>query len=135
MIERFDLVFSYWIFFWFCLYLFHPILKYSPKFALIIAFIINIICLLLLIYNKLPLSYILMYIIVNFLIKVIPLYILRKEPVVINSIYFTFLVIFVYMVYFIVYAGGIQEAIKLAENMINAFYSGKGKMPLTNLLL
>ena len=76
-----------------------------------------------------------MYIIVNFLIKVIPLYILRKEPVVINSIYFTFLVIFVYMVYFIVYAGGIQEAIKLAENMINAFYSGKGKMPLTNLLL
>lgn len=76
---RFDFVFSYWIFVWFILY-YYKIILYSPLFALIIGLIYNIFLYLYLIYKyiKNKTSYNLFvlfdFIIVNFFIKILPLY-------------------------------------------------------------
>jgi hypothetical protein len=85
---RIDLVFSYWIYFWFILYVF-KIAVYSPKFPLTLGLIYNIIMLvLMLLYgtSKLTIFY---FIIINTVIKVIPVYYLRNEPFKMRDIIFT----------------------------------------------
>ena len=88
---RLDLVFSYWLFFWFILYLF-KIVRYSPKFSLILGLIENIIMLLFMFLYGTSKKTILYFIIINFIIKVIPLYFLRKENIIIKDIIFTIIV-------------------------------------------
>ena len=85
---RIDLVFSYWIYFWYILYAFKMI-TYSPKFPLILGLIDNIIMLgLMLVYgtSKVTIFY---FIIINTLIKVVPLYYLRNQQIKMKDIYFT----------------------------------------------
>ena len=85
---RFDLVFSYWIYIWYILYAFN-ITIYSPKLALLIGLIDNIIMLCLMIYFGSNIRTILYFIIVNTFIKIVPLYLLRKEKIQMKDIYFT----------------------------------------------
>lgn len=83
-----DLVFSYWIYFWFLLYAF-KLIKYSPKFALILGLIDNIIMLFLMLYFGTKRKTIFYFIMINTFIKVLPLYLLRKEPIILKDVYFT----------------------------------------------
>jgi hypothetical protein len=83
---RTDLVFSYWIYVWFILYVF-KITSYSPKFALILGLVDNIIMLLLMIYFGSKGKTILLFIIINTFIKVIPIYYLRNEVIKIEHRY------------------------------------------------
>jgi len=83
-----DLVFSYWIYFWFLLYAVN-IIKYSPKFALIIGLIDNIIMLFLMLYFRTKRKTIYYFILINSFIKLLPLYLLRNENIKIIDIYFT----------------------------------------------
>jgi signal transduction histidine kinase len=86
---RFDLVFSYWIYLW---YIFYELkfIKYSPKFAVYLGLIDNIVMLfLMVIFGTRKLS-ILYFIIINALIKGVPLYYLRNQNIRISDIYFTF---------------------------------------------
>jgi len=85
---RTDLVFSYWIYVWFILYIFN-ITLYSPKFALILGLLDNIIMLLLMIYFGSKGRTIFLFIIINTVIKVIPIYYLRNEDIKLKDIYFT----------------------------------------------
>jgi hypothetical protein len=85
---RADLVFSYWIYFWYLLYAFR-ITSYSPKFPLILGLLDNIIMLLLMFIYGTSKRTIFYFIIVNTLIKVVPLYYLRNETLKIKDIYFT----------------------------------------------
>ena len=75
--KRFDFIFSYWIFLWYVLFIF-KFTKYNPIFAIILGIIINIIYLAFMIYYKNDIIYILLFIIINFCIKVIPLLTLRN---------------------------------------------------------
>lgn len=84
---RFDLVFSYWIFLWFLFYYFGKI-KSSPKLALIFALCENIFMILYIVYTKSVelikrkyVVYFLFFLIVNFFIKVFPIYLLRNEKI------------------------------------------------------
>jgi hypothetical protein len=83
-----DLVFSYWIYFWFLLYAF-KIINYSPKFALIVGVVDNIIMLFLMLYFGTKRKTIFYFILINTFIKVLPLYLLRNENIRMRDIYFT----------------------------------------------
>lgn len=82
--NRIDYYFSYWIFAWFILY-YYKIVSYSPLFAVIIAIINNIFMFCYLLYNYLFInnSYyyffgLIAFIIINFIIKILPLYYMIK---------------------------------------------------------
>lgn len=83
-----DLVFSYWIYFWFLLYAL-KITSYSPKFALIFGVIDNIIMLFLMLYFGTKTRTIFYFILINTFIKILPLYLLRNENIRMRDIYFT----------------------------------------------
>jgi len=74
---RVDYLFSYWIFAWFLLYMF-GFTSYNPKIALILALIENIGVLGLMIYFKNSFIYIFFFCIINFFIKVLPVWLLRN---------------------------------------------------------
>jgi hypothetical protein len=93
---RADLVFSYWIYLWYILYAF-KITNFSPKFPLILGLIDNIIMLLLMLVYGTSKETIFYFIIINTLIKVVPLYYLRNEPIKWIDIYFT---IFLFVIFF-----------------------------------
>jgi len=80
MIERIDFILSYWIFFWYLLYEL-KIIKYNPKLALSIALILNIIPLSLMIYYKNNILHILLLLVINYIIKVIPLLRLKNNKI------------------------------------------------------
>jgi hypothetical protein len=73
----FDLLFSNWIFVWYLLYIF-CIVPVSPKLAIIVALIINAITFLVMIYIKRPIIELVLFIMVQTVIKIIPLYTLRN---------------------------------------------------------
>jgi signal transduction histidine kinase len=85
---RVDLVFSYWIYAWFILYEL-KITEYSPKFPLILGIIHNLIMLIFMLLYGTSIRTIFYFIVINTLIKVIPLYYLRNEAIKLNDIYFT----------------------------------------------
>lgn len=75
---RIDFTFSYWIFAWFLLYEFRYT-KYNPKFAIILALILNITQLFIRIYYKNSFIYIFLFVFANTFLKLIPLWILRND--------------------------------------------------------
>ena len=85
---RGDLVFSYWIYIWFILYEF-KFTGYSPKFPLILGVIDNLIMLILMILYGTSRRTIFYFIVINTLIKILPLYYLRNESIKLTDIYFT----------------------------------------------
>jgi len=85
---RADLVVSYWIYLWYILFDLN-IKSFSPKFPLILGLIDNLIMLLLMIMYGTSKETIFYFIIINTLIKVVPLYYLRNEPIKQRDIYFT----------------------------------------------
>ena len=94
---RADLVFSYWIYVWYILYAF-KITNFSPKFPLILGVIDNVIMLILMLMYGTSKRTIFYFIIINTLIKVVPLYYLRNESIRTKDIWFT---IFLFAVFFI----------------------------------
>ena len=85
---RADLVFSYWIYIWFILYELQ-IIDYSPKFPLILGLIYNVIMLFFMTLYGTSRRTIFYFIVINTLIKVLPLYYLREESIRMSDIYFT----------------------------------------------
>ena len=78
---RFDLLFSYWIFAWYLLYIF-KFVDASPKLALILGIIENLVLLYSMIFiQSQPLKTIILFIIINTCFKVIPLYTLSNEKI------------------------------------------------------
>ena len=79
-LNNIDLIFSYWIFTWYVLYEF-KIITYSPKLALIIGLISNIILLLLMIFYNNSIIIIVLFCIIQIFIKIIPLWRLRNNHI------------------------------------------------------
>lgn len=75
-----DLVFSYWIFLWFILYDF-KIIPYSPKLAIIISILDNLVSSIYLYIRNAPFTNLMKYIFINTLIKVIPLAFVWSDPI------------------------------------------------------
>ena len=95
---RGDLVFSYWIYLWYILYAL-KIKNYSPKFPLKLGLIDNIIMLVLMFMYGTSKRTIFYFIVINTLIKVVPLYYLSDQPIKINDIGFTILLFAIFVIW------------------------------------
>lgn len=95
---KIDLVFSYWIYFWYILYAF-KFTNFSPKFPLIIGLIDNIIMFFMMLAYGTSFNTIISFLFINTIIKVIPLYNLRSEQIKIRDIIFTVLLLFIYIIW------------------------------------
>jgi hypothetical protein len=77
---RFDFVFSYWIFAWYIFYAL-GVTTYSPKAFLIFSVSINVLIFLSMIYYKNSLIFIALFVIANFIIKIIPILLIRHVTI------------------------------------------------------
>jgi hypothetical protein len=98
---RFDYLFSYWIFVWFVLYQF-GFTSYNPKIALIIGLITNTGVLGLIIYFKNSFIYIFLFCLINFFIKVLPLWLLRKSKYEWKDFYALIALFMIYLLWIII---------------------------------
>ncbi len=93
---RIDNIFSYWIFFWYLLYLF-GFVKYNPKFAILCGLFENIFIMLLMLYYKTKTRLLFLFFIMFVLLKVIPLYSIWTTKIKWNDIIFAFILFAVYL--------------------------------------
>ena len=129
---RFDLLFSYWIFTWFIFYYF-GFVKSSPKLAIIIGIIENIVLLMSMIFiQKRSFKIILIFIILNTSFKGIPLYLIWKDKI--NIIQDMKNILSLFLVY-LIWVLGIN-----AKNPLETFYVKSDKVspeitPGTSLII
>jgi hypothetical protein len=113
-----DLIFSYWIYLWYILYIF-KVVKYNPKFAIICGMIENLIILLLMcIYNTKKIL-IVLFIIMFFILKLIPLYTIWNDNIKLNDdIKNTSLLFIIYLVWIHLNQLNITDALTNSKNLI-----------------
>ena len=95
---RIDLVFSYWIYFWYILYAF-KFTNFSPKFPLIIGLLDNIVMFFMMLAYGTSFNTIVSFLFINTFLKIIPLYNLRNEQIKIRDIIFTVVLLFIYIIW------------------------------------
>jgi len=127
---RGDLIFSYWIYIWYLLYIFNYT-SYNPKFALMIGLIDNIIMLILMLYYNTPKKTIVIFVIVNTLIKVVPLYYLRKYLVKWSDIYFTCVLFLIFILWLHINKQNLVGNVKI---IYESLLYGKDKTPVMDLI-
>lgn len=130
MTIRFDYVFSYWIFAWYVLYEI-GIVEYNPKFALTIGIIENILVLLFMIYCKNSLIYIFLFCIVNFVIKVIPLWRLRNTNYYQDDIIASFMLFIIYLFWLLFNRINIKG---MMQNSIKSIKMNRPNLPFIKLI-
>jgi len=96
---RIDFIFSYWIFFWYLLYISGYVSLYNPKIAIICGLAENMLVLLAMIYFRTNWKLILLFITMMILLKIIPLYTLWNKPIRLNDIYYTIGLFCIYLVW------------------------------------
>ena len=113
-----DLIFSYWIYLWYILYIF-KVLKYNPKFAIICGMIENLIIFLLMcIYNTKKILVVL-FIIMFFILKLIPLYTIWNDNIKLNDdIKNTSLLFIIYLVWIHLNKLNLTDALTSTKNLI-----------------
>jgi hypothetical protein len=127
---RADLVFSYWIFAWYILYAF-KFTEYSPKFPLIIGLLHNIIMLVLMLVYGTSKKTIVYFVIINTIIKAIPLYYLRKGIIKRRDVYFTFFLLVVFVGWLYVNK---QNVVGNLKGIRDSLLNGQYKTPLMGVL-
>lgn len=127
---RIDLVFSYWIYIWFILYIFKYTI-YSPKFALTLGLLDNIVLLFLMFIWGTSVKTIIWFIIINTLIKIMPLYYLITEQYKIKDIYFTGGLFLIYIIWLHINNQSLVGNIKIIHDSL---LYGKNETPFMNLL-
>lgn len=127
---RGDLVFSYWIYVWYILYAF-KFTMYSPKFALILGVIDNLIMLVFMLLYGTSRRTIFYFIIINTLIKVVPLYYLRNEDIHTRDVYFSGGLFLLFVLWLHVNKQSLVGNIKLVHDSL---LYGKDQTPFMALL-
>jgi hypothetical protein len=98
-LPRVDLFFSYWLFLWFVLYWFH-VVPYNPKWFLVVGIVLNVILILTMIYYRNPWGYIAFFVVVNGLMKVVPVWLLWNTRTKWEDLAFGVVLGMVYVMYF-----------------------------------
>ena len=94
MLDRFDYIFSIWIFVWYIVYQLN-LVSYNPKGILFLALIENMIGIMIMVYYSY--IYILDFCITIFFIKIIPLWTLRNSTYTVKDMYATLILFCVYL--------------------------------------
>ena len=124
-----DLIFSDWIFAWYILYAF-KIVHFSPKFALIIGLIENLIMLILVAVYGRHTSTAFQFAGVIFLIKITPLYLLRTERIRRIDMLYTLILFISFNLW--LYLNG-QTFISNAQAIHDSLLYGKNETPFMAL--
>lgn len=127
---RIDLVFSYWIFFWFVLYYFH-FTNYSPKFVILIGLFHNSIMLIMMLLYGTSRRTIIYFIIINTLIKLLPLYYLRYKSITWREIQFSGVIFIAFILWLHLNNQSLKGNLKL---IYNSLLYGKNQTPFMSLL-
>jgi hypothetical protein len=127
---RADLVFSYWIYVWYILYAF-KITMYSPKIALILGVIDNLIMLLLMLVYGTSRRTIFYFIVINTLIKAVPLYYLRNEVIQTRDVYFACILFVVFVLWLHLNQQSLAGNMKLVHDSL---LYGKDQTPFMALI-
>ena len=125
-----DLVFSYWIYVWYVLYVF-KLIQYSPKLALILGLIDNIFMFIMMLLYGTSKKTIVYFIIVNTLIKVVPLYYLKNEQIKVNDMYFTCGLFLLFIIWLYINEQSLVGNIKI---IYDSLLYGKNETPFMALL-
>jgi hypothetical protein len=127
---RTDLVFSYWIYLWYILYVF-KITTFSPKFPIILGLLDNIIMLFLMLMYGTSKRTIFYFIIINTLIKIVPLYYLKNEPLKMKDIYFTIFLFIIFILWLHLNKQSLFGNIKLIHDSL---LFGQNKTPFMDFI-
>jgi hypothetical protein len=125
-----DLVFSYWIYLWYILYAF-KITSFSPKFPLLLGLIDNLVMLILMLVYGTSKVTIFYFIIINTIIKVVPLYYLRNQAINMKDIYFTIVLFGIFVIWLHLNK---QSLIGNAKTIHDSLIYGENKTPFMALL-
>ena len=118
---RLDLLFSYWIFFWYLLYITGIFTYFSPMFAIIMGMIENVFTVILYLYRGISRYNLVKFTVINIFLKIIPLYTLRNESIHLKDIYFTFGLFLIYTIYVLMNSDNVIRYLK------NEFYGNINK--------
>jgi len=127
---RFDIVFSYWIFAWYLLYML-KFVNYSPKFAIMIGIIENIVLLIFMSLNGANRRTICYFILVNTFIKLLPFYTMRHDTIRVNDIQATVILAIIYVGWIFTNNQSITENYKLVYDSLT---KNKDTMPFLALV-
>lgn len=127
---RVDLVFSYWIYLWYVLYAFN-FTGYSPKFPLILGLIDNLIMLIMMLLYGTSKRTIFYFILINTLIKAVPLYYLRNEKIKMKDVFFTLLLFIIFIFWLHINSQSLIGNLKIIHDSL---LYGKNKTPFMALL-
>jgi len=130
MVIRPDLIFSYWIFVWFLLYL-CKITKYNPKYLLIIGVIENLITIIIGIYYKTSFLYILYFIFIMIIMKLIPLYFVWNNDNNIADLSFSIFIFILYNAWLIINR---TNVIIIQEKILDSIIKVKNRTPILWLI-
>ena len=117
MYIRSDYVFSYWIFLWFILYLL-KLVPYNPKLIIILGIIEILFTLIYLIVKNASLRKITKFLIINIIIKFIPLLLIYKDQIEKKDIYATVILVLIYAIW--MYINNVN-VIKVYQKLINSY--------------
>jgi hypothetical protein len=130
----FEFTFSYWIFAWFLIYYF-GFTKYNPKIWLIIALIINIYNYLFG-YNKNKNYFLnILYFIINFFIKIIPLYLLFNTKIKFSDFIAGLVLLNVFFLWLLFRMGSIKNIIQYFKMLFKKEKNNKPSTPLINFFI
>lgn len=130
MALRIDLVFSYWIFFWYILYAL-KLTIYSPKLIIGLGIIENFIMLLLMFYYKTKKDTIIKFIMINFFIKIVPFYMVFNDKIKLADVYATIILFIIYSLW--VYLNG-ETIIEYHNKIFESLIYNKNETPFMSLI-
>lgn len=122
---RSDYIFSYWIFLWFILYLL-KLVPYNPKLIIILGIIEITFSLIYVIVKKASLRKITKFLIINIIIKFIPLLLIYKDPIEKKDIYATVILVLIYLLWMYINDVSIIEVYKKLSNLYLSKSSSSG---------
>ena len=93
-----NLIFSYWVFFWFLLYLIN-LIKIAPTLFIYLGLVLNALELVYFVVAKSPPYNIIKFAIINIILKAIPLWFVYGRPITLTEIKISILVFMLYMVW------------------------------------
>jgi len=128
---RFDFLFSYWIFAWYMFYAL-GVTTYSPKAFLIISVSINILIFLSMIYYKNSLIYILLFVVANFIIKIIPIILIHHITIKPRDYYAGAGLFIIYNIWLLINGTSLD---KIVKNHYDSIVKNKAGTPFTTLTL
>lgn len=127
---RLDFIFSYWILLWYLAYVI-GFTNISPKFALIFGTLENIAMFSYIAYLGTPIGTLMRFGLTNLLIKIIPLYLLRGEPIQRVDVLMTLLIFGLYNAW--LYVNG-ETFSRVVAKITDSLVHNKNETPFMQLL-